>query len=274
MSFAWYPYTVNWWQLAAGGASLTIALDTLVGGTMIHGVKMKHTAAFTGGGVSQVLVSVGLFSDTSRYATGFDVFPAPSSSRYRIRVIEPHGHDSYDNTGGQTIDGTAATVSLSSDRTMTRGSRSSRTGGEITVTQQGQFQINYRLTVESSMAAAEYVRVWLERDNGGGFVKIDGSDILGNFATAVDSKVTVAAAVQIDLQAGDKIKMVAQRQGTGTQNFLTVADGSGITLEGPTVDHLDGNECLSASFSATGGNLSDLTSGSMAIWVLMSRPQI
>jgi hypothetical protein len=61
---------------------------------VIHAVKIKHSAAFTGGLISAYTVSVGIVGNLVKYAPAFNVFQAPGNTVQQISSTvgtENHG---------------------------------------------------------------------------------------------------------------------------------------------------------------------------------------
>ncbi len=68
-------FTIAAADLTAAGTTQTIALRSLAKGTIIKGVRIKHSTAFAGGGNTAVTVSVGSTAGSSTlFAAAFDVF--------------------------------------------------------------------------------------------------------------------------------------------------------------------------------------------------------
>lgn len=80
----WTKYTVVYSDLAAAALTNSITLFTLPAGGVIHGVKIKHSTAFSGGSISAYTVSVGIVGNTTKYAGTFDVFQATGASTYDL----------------------------------------------------------------------------------------------------------------------------------------------------------------------------------------------
>lgn len=80
----WIKYTVTAAQLSAAALTNSITLVSLPAGGVVHGVKIKHSAAFTGGLLSAYSVSVGVAGSLDKYASAFDVFQAVSDTTFQI----------------------------------------------------------------------------------------------------------------------------------------------------------------------------------------------
>lgn len=102
----WTKYTFTHadapFNTAANSDSVTIF--TPAADQVIHGVRIKHGTAFSGGGSTLVNVSVGITGDAIKYASQFDVFQAVAAGIYQLS----------NNFGGE--DGaTAITLTATSD---------------------------------------------------------------------------------------------------------------------------------------------------------------
>jgi hypothetical protein len=90
----WTKYTVTYLDLAAAATTNDVDLFTLPAGGVIHGVKIKHSTAFSGGAISAFTVSVGITGTLAKYASAFDVFQAVGNTAQQISSTvgtENHG---------------------------------------------------------------------------------------------------------------------------------------------------------------------------------------
>jgi hypothetical protein len=76
----WFKFTVGHAALQAAALTNDIELFALPPGAVIHGVKMKHSIAFAGTGITGYHLSVGLVADLERYSSLFDVLSAPANT--------------------------------------------------------------------------------------------------------------------------------------------------------------------------------------------------
>jgi hypothetical protein len=91
----WRKYTVAATAFTAAATSEDIELFSLAAGDVIHGVKTKHSVAFSGGSSSAVTLSVGIAGDLAKYSTAFDVFQAVANDTFQIsEVIASENHAS------------------------------------------------------------------------------------------------------------------------------------------------------------------------------------
>lgn len=68
-------------DLTAAAGTQTITLMTLPKGSLIKGVRIKHSAAFTGGGSSSCTCAVGSAAGaTNSFAAAFNIFQAPGDT--------------------------------------------------------------------------------------------------------------------------------------------------------------------------------------------------
>ena len=114
------PFTISYSDLSAAAAGNSITLATLPAGTVLHGVVMKHSAAFTGGTISAYTVSVGLTGNVAKYATAFDVFQAPGNTV---------GQASF----GGYVENFGATTDIKISAAATGGLLNAATAGSLTV---------------------------------------------------------------------------------------------------------------------------------------------
>ena len=88
-----------------------------------------------------------------------------------LRLTNFIGHDklvdAYDGTGGQTINGTAATVNIDTTRTNTDSNVFAIASDVVTVTQSGDGTaiIDYRVTIGTTGSGDFQFEVWLEQNN-------------------------------------------------------------------------------------------------------------
>lgn len=83
----WQKVTVGFAQLTTAGLTQTINLITTAARTKVCGVSIKTTAAFSGGLIASLTVSVGDAAGTGLdYAPAFTVFSAPSNTNYQDTV--------------------------------------------------------------------------------------------------------------------------------------------------------------------------------------------
>ncbi len=95
LSPTWRKFNVDESAFTAASTSETIELLSLAAGNIIHAVKIKHSASFTGGGVTSFTVSIGNASVDDLYASAFDVFQAASDTTFQITsVINSENHGS------------------------------------------------------------------------------------------------------------------------------------------------------------------------------------
>ena len=80
----WRKYTVTYSQLAAAATTNNITLFSLPAGGVIHAVKTKHSASFTGGSISAYTLSVGITGTLAKYSAAFDVFQAASATAMQL----------------------------------------------------------------------------------------------------------------------------------------------------------------------------------------------
>jgi hypothetical protein len=90
----WKKFTVDYTDLAAAALTNDIEVYSLVAGEIIHGVKIKHSTAFSGGTITDYTVSIGIAGDLVKYASAFDVFQAVDNQTFQLSSTfgsENHG---------------------------------------------------------------------------------------------------------------------------------------------------------------------------------------
>ena len=116
----WAKYTVSYSDLSAAATTNDVELFSLPAGGVIHGVKMKHSTAFSGGAISAFTVSIGITGTLAKYANAFDVFQAVSNTAQQISSTvgtENHGAATSikiaaTSTGANIDQATAGTVDV------------------------------------------------------------------------------------------------------------------------------------------------------------------
>lgn len=83
-SSSWTKYTKAYTDFSAASTSNSITLTSVSSGTVIQGIKIKHSTAFTGGSISAYTVSVGTTGANSLYASAFNVFQAPGNGTFQL----------------------------------------------------------------------------------------------------------------------------------------------------------------------------------------------
>ncbi len=73
---SWDKYTIGEAALTDADTSEDIALFTALQYQKVHAITIKHSAAFTGGGLSSMTVSIGTAGSPTYYATEYDIFQA------------------------------------------------------------------------------------------------------------------------------------------------------------------------------------------------------
>lgn len=116
----WKKFTVVETDFTAAATSESITLFTLAAGEIIHSVKIKHSASFTGGTISAWTVEMGPAGDTDKYASAFDVFQASSDTTFQLSSSfgsENHGSGTIiqitaRSTDDDVLDATAGSVDV------------------------------------------------------------------------------------------------------------------------------------------------------------------
>lgn len=79
----WTKYTKAYTDFSTAATSTEISLATLAAATVVHGVMIKHSAAFGGGSISSYEISVGPSGDATKYVDSFDVDQTVASSAFQ-----------------------------------------------------------------------------------------------------------------------------------------------------------------------------------------------
>lgn len=90
----WVKFGPQATDFTAGGTTEDIEVFALPAGGIIHGAKIRHVFAFSGGGASSFTLSVGIAGNLTKYASAFDVFQAPSDTTFQVSNVffsENHG---------------------------------------------------------------------------------------------------------------------------------------------------------------------------------------
>jgi hypothetical protein len=83
----WVKATRTHLDFQAASMAHDIELFSLPAGGVIHAVKLKHSVAFAGTGISDYDISIGIAGDLDKYAPAFDVDNAPGDSNFSLSSI-------------------------------------------------------------------------------------------------------------------------------------------------------------------------------------------
>lgn len=100
-------FTKTYSDFSTASTTNTITIKSLPAGGIIHAVKMKHSASFTGGAISAYTIACGITGSNTKYHTGRNVFQAPSEANkwiYTTVGMEDH-------LAATTINATATSTS-------------------------------------------------------------------------------------------------------------------------------------------------------------------
>lgn len=100
------PFTA--FQTAA--LTKTNTLFSLIAGGIVHAVKIKHSASFTGGAIASCTMSVGIAGTVDKYASAFDVFQAVSGTAFELS--DALGSESHTAATNITITATSTVANL------------------------------------------------------------------------------------------------------------------------------------------------------------------
>jgi hypothetical protein len=88
----WVKASVDYTDFTSGTTD-SVSVYTLPAGYVLHGVKVKHSTAFGGGGIISYDLSVGLASDLDKYSSYFDVFQTVSDTTFQLsQVFDSQNH--------------------------------------------------------------------------------------------------------------------------------------------------------------------------------------
>jgi hypothetical protein len=111
----WIKYTLTYDQMAPNGFTYSAPLFTLPPKGVIHAVKIKHSAAFTGGLIASYTVSVGISGNLTKYAAASNVFDAPGDTNFDLSSTV--GGESHADAGTQIYAAATSTTGWLSDAT-------------------------------------------------------------------------------------------------------------------------------------------------------------
>jgi len=80
----WRKYSVGHAALQTGATANNIELFQLPAGGVLHGLKVKHSVAFAGTGITDYKVGVGVSGSLGKFIGDFDVDSAVSSTNLRV----------------------------------------------------------------------------------------------------------------------------------------------------------------------------------------------
>lgn len=91
----WRRFSVAESDFTAAAAQESITLFSLAAGEIIHSVKIKHSASFTGGTIADFTLEVGISGAEDKYASAFDVFQAAADTTFQLTdVVDSENHGS------------------------------------------------------------------------------------------------------------------------------------------------------------------------------------
>jgi len=117
----WRKYSVPYTQLVAAALTADMELFVLPAGGVVHGVKVKASAAFTGTGIATLTVSVGIAGTLAKYSAAFDVMAAPSDTNLLLTLASGTPTPETHASSGKSIRIAATATGANLDQ-MTAGS--------------------------------------------------------------------------------------------------------------------------------------------------------
>jgi hypothetical protein len=107
----WFRRTLKAVDLSAAATSNNVRLMSLPKGGVVHGVKIKHSQAFSGGAIASYTLSVGVTGNNTKYASAFDVKQAPSATAFQM--TSDFGSESHDLAVDLTVSAVSTGANLS-----------------------------------------------------------------------------------------------------------------------------------------------------------------
>lgn len=105
---------------SAAATTNSIQIFSLPAAAIIHGIKIQHTAAFSGGSISAYTIAVGDSVTPTLYASAFNVHQAPGASVYQLSS----------DFGGESM---VAATSIYATATSTGANLSAATAGAVSI---------------------------------------------------------------------------------------------------------------------------------------------
>jgi len=134
--------------------------------------------------------------------------------------------DAYDNTGGVTSIGVAATVGLDTVRNDSGAGAFTFAGNELTVNVGGTYAVAFTVSLDSSVGGNRSVgRIWLELNS----VEVDGSRGFTYNRNTTEGDNTASGFVILTLTAADVLRLRFTRD-SGASTLITIADASRLTV--------------------------------------------
>jgi hypothetical protein len=112
--------TLTFGSFSTAATTNSIALFNLPPAAILHGVKIQHSVAFAGGGITAYTVSVGDVGNATLYASAFNVFQAAGATIYQLSS----------DFGGESL---VAATQLYATATSTGGNLSTATAGAVNI---------------------------------------------------------------------------------------------------------------------------------------------
>jgi fibronectin-binding autotransporter adhesin len=133
----------------------------------------------------------------------------------------------YDAAGGATITTSFATITIDSTLTNSDNTLVSLASNEVTVAEEGYYEISYQVTAQLATGTRSGFNAKLQLDSGSGYSDVAGSQAYHYGRITSETQGTSSARVVLSLDAGDKIRL----QGRGTsESFTTIADATSVTI--------------------------------------------
>jgi hypothetical protein len=151
-----------------------------------------------------------------------DLVSASSSASEQFSAVH--------TTGGANISSGWTDISLQTEHKKTSGFTHTALSAEVTLNVSGTYTIIGYLSTENSNHADDAgSRLRLVRDTGGGYLEVPGTRArMANDNEADDSNTGVFSVI-LDVNAGDKFKLQAERR-IGSSTIITITDAGGLVF--------------------------------------------
>jgi hypothetical protein len=132
----------------------------------------------------------------------------------------------YDAVGGQVFTGTVTILFDTVSKNMAVALYNfDAVAGTIEVLATGSYEIGFDISLDAGANVRTSSKAWLQKNSGGGFVDVGGTDGFGYHRNVSNGLDTASMSTLVDLVAGDVLRVRAQRLGT-TGTLLSVTEGS------------------------------------------------
>ena len=140
------------------------------------------------------------------------------------------GFDVYDNTGGQTFTDGTITLNLDTIRKDTGNNVFILSSDTVQIDSSGIYLITFRVSVDLSAGDGQSSAIaWLEKDSGGGFATVDGTNGYMFTDTITVGESTCMISIITNVTSGEIFRVQVKRQ-AGDDTVRTLAEGSSLGI--------------------------------------------